>query len=78
MDFMVELHEINGFNALMVIFDKMGKLSHLVPCKAGEGKLTAPEVAKLFFKNWVRFFRILKVVLHDRDAHFTAVFWKAL
>ena len=45
MDFMVELPEVNGVNALMVIVDKLGKLLHLVPCRAGEGQLTAPEVA---------------------------------
>ena len=78
MDFMVELPEVNGFNALMVIFDKLGKLSRLVPCRAGEGQLTAPEVAKLFFENWVRFFGTPKVVLHDHDAHFKAAFRKAL
>ena len=74
MDFMVELPEVNGLNALMVIVNKMVKLSRLVPCRAGEGQLTSPEVAKLFFKNWVRFFGILKVVLHNRDACFTAAF----
>ena len=62
----------------MVIVNKLGKLSCLVPCRAGEGQLTAPEVAKLFFENWVRFFGIPKVVLHDRGLHFTAAFWKAL
>ena len=51
MDFMVELPEVNGFNALMVLVDKLGKLSRIVPCRAGEGQLTAPEVAKLFFEN---------------------------
>ena len=62
----------------MVIVNKLGKPSGLVPCRAGEGQLTAPEVAKLFFENWVRFFGIPKVVLHDCDAHFTAAFWKSL
>ena len=49
---MTDLPEVNGYNALMVILDKMGKLSRLVPCRAGENQLTAPEVAKLFFENW--------------------------
>ena len=50
LDVMFELPEVNSFNALMVIVDKLGELSRLVPCRAGEGQLTAPEVAKLFFK----------------------------
>ena len=78
MDFMVEFPEVNGFNALMVIVNKLGKLSRFIPCRAGEGQLTAPEVPKLFFENWVRFFGIPKVVLHDRDACFFAVLWKEL
>ena len=70
--------EVNGYNALMVVLDKMGKLSRLVPCRSGENQLTAPEVAKLFFKNWVIFFGVPKYVIHDRDVRFTASFWKAL
>ena len=75
---MTDLPEVNGYNALMVVLDKMGKLSRLVPCRAGENQLTAPEVAKLFFENWVRFFGVPKYVIHDRDVRFTASFWKAL
>ena len=48
---MTDLPEFNGYNALMVVLDKMGKLSRLVPCRAGKNQLTAPEVAKLFFEN---------------------------
>ena len=76
MDFMFELPEVNGFIALMAIVNKLGKLSCLVPCRVGEGQLTVPEVAKLFFENWVRFFGIPKIVLHDHDVYFTAAFWK--
>ena len=36
-DFITDLPEINGYNALMVVVDKFGKLSRLVPCRAGEG-----------------------------------------
>ena len=75
---MTDLPEVNGYNALMVVLDKMGKLSRLVPCRAGENQLTAPKVAKLFFENWVRFFGVPKYVIHDRDVRFTASFWKAL
>ena len=62
----------------MVVLNKMGKLSRLVTCRVGENQLTAVEVAKLFFENWVRFFGVPKYVIHDRDIHFTALFWRAL
>ena len=71
---MSDLPGVNGYNSLMVVLDKMGKLSRLVPCRAGENQLTAPEVAKIFFENWVRFFGVPKYVIHDRDIRFTASF----
>ena len=37
LDFMTDLPEVNGYNALLVIMDKFGKLSRLVPCRVGEG-----------------------------------------
>ena len=37
LDFMTDLPEVNGYNALLVIMDKFGKLSRLVTCRAGEG-----------------------------------------
>ena len=75
---MTDLPEVNGYNALMVVLNKMGKLSWLVPCRVGENQLTAPEVAKLFFENWVRFFGVPKYVIHNRDVFFTASLWKDL
>ena len=44
-NFMTNLPEVNGYNALMVIVDKFGKLSRLVPCRVGKGQLTALQVA---------------------------------
>ena len=49
LDLMIDLLEVNWFNALLVIIDRFGKLSRLVPCRAQEGQLTALEVATLFF-----------------------------
>ena len=75
---MTDLPEINGYYALMVIVDKFGKFNWLVPCRVGEGQLTALQVAQLFFNNWVRFFGVPWYVINDCNVHFTAAFWKAL
>ena len=71
---MTDLPKVNGSNALLVIMDKFGNLSRLVSCRAGEGELKAPEVATLFFNNWVRFFGVPYYIIHDRDVRFTAAF----
>ena len=36
LDFLTDLLEVNEYNALLVIVDKFGKLSRLVPCRSGE------------------------------------------
>ena len=74
---MTDLPEVDGYSALIVIVDKSGKLNRLVPCRAGEGQLTAPQVAQLFFNNWVRLFGVPRYVIHDHDVRFTVAFWKA-
>ena len=73
MDFITGLPKRNGKNALMVCCDKLGKLSRLVPTWVGENRLSAPEVAKLFFANWVRYYGVPKRLIHDRDVRFHCV-----
>ena len=60
MDFTAGLPKLNGKNALMVCCNKLGKLTHLVPTWVGENHLAAPEVAKLFFANWVQYYGVPK------------------
>ena len=78
MDFITSLLERNGKNALMVCCDKLGKLSRLVPTWVGENHLAAPEVAKLFIANWVRYYGVPKRLIHDHDICITALVWRAL
>ena len=78
MDFITGLPDINGFTALLVCVNKFGKLCQFIPCRAGENELSAPAVAKLFFKYVVHLYGVPHVVLHDWDPRFTAAFWKEL
>ena len=66
------------FNGIYTCVDKLTKFVKLIPVLIGEGALSAPEVARLFFEHVVQLFGIPHVVLHDRDAHFTAHFWRCL
>ena len=49
-------------------------LCDVIPCFKGEGALSAPECANLFFSNIVRLFGVPKMVLHDHDSRFTSNF----
>ena len=78
MDFITDLPPCGGFNGIYTCVDKLTKFVKLIPVSIGEGTLSAPEVACLFFEHVVRLFGIPRMVLHDCDAHFTANFWRCL
>ena len=50
LDFMVELPEIIGFNALLVIADKLGKLLCLLTCRLGKSILMLLKLQRYFLK----------------------------
>ena len=80
MDFIGPLLVCQGYTGLFVTVKKFSKLTCLIPCSFGwgDGGLTAPVVASLFFDHIVHHFSILKLVLHDHNACFTSHCWRAL
>ena len=78
MDFITDLTLCSGFNGIYTCVDKLRKFVELIPVLIREGALLAPEVACLFFEHVVQLFGIPCVVLYDRDARFTANFWRCL
>ena len=74
MDFTTDLTPCGSFNRIYTCIDKLTKFVKLIPVAIGEGALSAPEVARLFFKHVVQLFGIPCVVLHDCDACFKAHF----
>ena len=78
MDFITDLPEVDGKNAVFVCVDKFSKFVRLVATRAGEAALTAPSVAQLFFDAVVRLYGVPRSVVHDRDPRFTSQFWQSL
>ena len=78
MDFITDLPPCGGFYGIYTSIDKLTKFVKPIPVLLGEGALSAPEVACLFFEHVVQLFGIPHVVLHDCNAHFTAHFWRYL
>ena len=53
MDFITDLPPCGGFNGIYTFVDKLTKFGQLIPILLGEGALSAPEVARLFFDHVV-------------------------
>ena len=53
MDFITDLPLCSGFNGIYTCVDKPTKFVKLIPVLIGEGALSAPELAHLFFEHVV-------------------------
>ena len=51
MDFITDLPPCGGFNGIYIYVDKLTKFIKLISVSIGEGGLSAPEVACLFFEH---------------------------
>jgi hypothetical protein len=77
MDFITQLPKSrNGFNAIMVVVDKLSKRAYFIPCTTS---VSAPEVALLYFKNVMKNGHgVPQTIISDRDSKFTSLFWASL
>ena len=62
-------------DAIVVFVDRLSKMSHFAPINT---TISAPELAKVFFREVVRLHGLPKSIISDRDPRFTSNFWKAL
>src|SRR5690606_21572336 len=65
----------SGHDAIVVFVDKLSKLVHFA---ATTTTVTAPDLARIFFREVVRHHGVPSSIVSDRDARFTSNFWKAL
>ncbi|PNY03372.1 hypothetical protein L195_g026699 [Trifolium pratense] len=75
MDFITNLPKSNGYEAILVVVDRLSKYSHFVPLKH---PFTARSIASIFVKEIVRLHGVPKSILSDRDPLFVSIFWKEL
>jgi hypothetical protein len=75
MDFVTRLSESNGFNAVIVIVDRLTKQRHLVPCHT---TANAEDVAKIYLREVWKQHALPTHITSHRGTQFVATFWKYL
>jgi len=73
MDFIMDLPKSEGYDAILVVIDRLTKMSHFIPCSKN---LEARQFANLFMKEIVRLHGLPHDIITDRGTLFTSDLWK--
>ena len=75
MDFITNLPNVDGYDAIATFVDMFTKQAHFAPCSSS---ITATQLAQLFIDNVYKHHGIQRVFVGDRDTKYTSQFWKNL
>ena len=75
MDFITDLPESNGADAILVVVDRLTKMAHFVPCNK---TITSEQTARLFIDNIYKSHGLPEDIISDRGTQFTSSFWNSL
>jgi len=73
MDFITDLPKSDGYDTILVVIDRLTKMSHFIPCSKD---LDERQFANLFMKEIVRVHGLPHDIIIDRGTLFTSDLWK--
>jgi len=73
MDFITDLPKSEGYDTILVVVDRLTKMSHFIPCSKD---LDARQFANLFMKEIVRLHGLQHDSITDRGMLFTSDLWR--
>lgn len=74
-DFITHLPASRGYDAIMVVVDRLTKMRHFIACK---GTCDAEEATRLFVKYVWKLHGLPTTIVSDRGPQFVSEFWKHL
>jgi len=75
MDFVTGLPWSQGYDAILVVVDRLTKMRHLIPCLTST---SAEDLANLFLENVWRLHGLPDGIVSDRGPQFASIFWRSL
>ena len=73
MDFITDLPMSQGYDAILVVIDRLTKISHFIPCYKD---MNTRQFAKSFINEIFRLHGLPNDIIPDRGAIFTSDLWK--
>ena len=74
-DFITALPESDGYNTILIVIDRLTKISHFISCKK---HLDARQFTTLFMQHIVKLHGIPRVIITDGGSLFTSGLWKQI
>ena len=71
MDFITGLPESNGYNAILVVVDRLTKMAHYIPTHEDTN---SEKVVRLYFHNLFRLHGLPDSIISDQGTQFTSAF----
>jgi hypothetical protein len=65
MDFVTGLSESDECDAILMIIDRLTKMRHYIPCKAGDQGTSASQVARMFVEHIWKIHELPDTIVSD-------------
>ena len=75
MDFITNLPEVDGYNAIVTFVDMFTKQAHFAPCSSN---VNARQLAKIYLDTVYKHHGIQRLFIGDRDPKYTSEYWRSL
>ena len=78
MDFIIDLSDSYGYNAILTVICRLSKERHYIPCTTDDEGITAEKTAEMLLQWVYRTHSLPSFIVSDRGSQFTSILWKFL